>query len=87
MGRDIGRNHPSPTQANGARMGEKEKNRNQKEEQKKETGGRAPTQLPEPFNLFLRPAWITQYPILKPQRPQGEKNKIYLTHINTSTHN
>ena len=47
-----------PTQVIDVRMGEEEKNRKQKEEQKKETGSGPPTQLPGPFGRLLRPAWI-----------------------------
>ena len=48
------------TQAINAHMGEEEKNRKQKDEQK-ETGSRPPTQLPGPFGHLLRPAWIIQW--------------------------
>ena len=46
----------TPTQAIDAHMGEEEKNIEQKEEQKKETGGGAPTQLSGSFGRLLRPA-------------------------------
>ena len=47
----------TPTQPFDARMGEKEKNIKQKEEQRKETGSGTPTQLPGPFGHLLRPTW------------------------------
>ena len=43
----------TPTQAIDASMGEEEKNRKHKEEQKKETRSGPPTQVPAPFGPLL----------------------------------
>ena len=50
---DRGRRRNHPIQAIDARMGEEEKNRKQKEEQKKETESGSPTHLPGPFSRLL----------------------------------
>ena len=67
----------TPTQGIDARMGGEEKNIQQKEEQKKETGSGAPTQLPGPFGRLLRPAWIIRLAYsITPSLPTG---LIYIT--------
>ena len=58
----------TPNKATDARIGEEETNRKQKEEQKKETGSGALTQLP---GRLLRPVWIIRWAYSEPPHPQG----------------
>ena len=68
------------TQVIDARMGEEEQNSKQKEEQKKETVGESPTQLPGPFGRLLRPAWIIRCTHSVPGT-QGELLLLYLLRL------
>ena len=61
----------TPTQAIDARMGEEEKNRKQKGEQKKETGSGPPAQLPRPSVASYDPYGSYGGPTLKPTPPTG----------------
>ena len=68
--------HPNP--GIDARMGEENKNRKQKKEQKKGTGSEPPTQLPGPFGNLLRPTWITWWSFSEtPPSPHRGKERIH----------